>query len=112
MVSIRSRSRNPQAQYELGVMYSDGSGVDQDFKEAMKWLLLAAPKGIAPAHYKLGIMYKEGRCVERNFNEAEKWLRLAVVQGVENVQYQLGVLLLRKATVEGTRSAVAYGDHR
>ena len=88
-------------------MYFDGSGVDQDAKEAAKWLRLAAPKGVADAQYRLGILYKEGRGVDQNFNEAEKWLRLAAAQGVERAQTELGALLLKKAIRDKANSAAA-----
>ena len=33
------------AQYNLGVMYENGQGVPQDYKEAVKWYRLAAEQG-------------------------------------------------------------------
>ena len=35
------------AQYNLAVMYDDGKGVLQDYKEAVKWYRLAAEQGYA-----------------------------------------------------------------
>ena len=34
-----------EAQYELGVMYADGSGVPRDHSEAVKWCQKAAAQG-------------------------------------------------------------------
>ena len=33
------------AQYNLGLMYQKGKGVPQDYKEAVKWYMLAAEQG-------------------------------------------------------------------
>jgi hypothetical protein len=88
-------------------MCFDGIGVDQDFKEAAKWLRLAAPKGVADAQYRLGILYKEGLGVDQNFSEAEKWLRLAAGRGIEKAQTELGALLLKKAILDKANSAAA-----
>ena len=33
------------AQYNLGVMYDNGQGVQQDYKEAVKWYRKAAEQG-------------------------------------------------------------------
>jgi TPR repeat protein len=97
----------------MGVIYSDGIGIEQDVKEAAKWLRKSAPKGIADAQFRLGLMYKEGRGVEQNFKEAEKWLGLAAGQGIEKAQYELAVLMLRKAMIDRAKSATATeGDHR
>ena len=46
------------AQYNLGVMYDNGDGVPQDYKEAVKWYRLAAEQGDASAQYNLGLMYE------------------------------------------------------
>ena len=38
------------AQSGLGYMYQEGQGVEQDFKEALKWYQKAADQGYAAAH--------------------------------------------------------------
>ena len=80
------------AQYNLGVMYNEGDGVLQDYKEAVKWFRLAAEQGHANAQYNLGQMYRKGNGVPQNYKEAVKWYRLAAEQGQVNAQYNLGVM--------------------
>ena len=46
-----------KAQYNLGVMYYNGYGVPQDYKEAARFYTLAAEQGDADAQYNLGLMY-------------------------------------------------------
>jgi len=69
------------AQFNLGSMYDNGEGVEQDFKEAVKWYRKAAEQGHANAQTYLGVMYATGRGVENDEEEAIKWLRKAAEQG-------------------------------
>ena len=69
------------AQYNLGIMYCNGQGVLQDYKEAVKWYRLAAEQGYAAAQYNLGLMYRNGDGVPQDYQEAVKWYRLAAEQG-------------------------------
>jgi len=39
----------------LGLIYSKGQGVPQDYKEAVKWYRLSAEQGVAQAQYNLGV---------------------------------------------------------
>ena len=49
------------AQYNLALMYSNGKGVIEDDKEAVKWYRLAAEQGYAVAQYNLGAMDSQVR---------------------------------------------------
>ncbi|MBI3039708.1 sel1 repeat family protein [bacterium] len=51
------------AQDLLGVMYKLGDGVSKDYKEAEKWLRLAASQGDSDAQHNLGVMYYNGEGV-------------------------------------------------
>jgi localization factor PodJL len=39
------RSRRPDSQYNLGILYARGIGVEHNFAEAYKWFSLAAKEG-------------------------------------------------------------------
>ena len=45
------------AYYNLGWLYANGEGVEQNFKEAVKWYQKAADQGLANAQASLGVMY-------------------------------------------------------
>ena len=81
-----------EAQYSLGVMYSNGIGVPQDDKTSVKWYTLAAEQGVANAQYNLGIYYLQGQGVLQDYKTAVKWFTLAAEKGVAIAQYDLGVL--------------------
>jgi len=80
------------AQYNLGIMYVNGRGVPQDYKEALKWFRKAAEQGEAMAQNNLGGMYDRGKGVPENYKEALKWYRKAADQGFDIAQFNLGTM--------------------
>ena len=69
------------AQYNLGLCYHYGDGVEQNYEEAVKWYTLAAQQGLDEAQYHLGLCYLRGEGVEQSNEEAVKWFTLAAQQG-------------------------------
>ncbi len=70
-----------EAQYNLGVMYDEGAGVDRDLASAADWYRRAAEQGFVDAQTNLGMMYYQGQGVPRNYQEAARWFRQAADQG-------------------------------
>jgi len=48
---------DPISQYNLGVMYKDGKGVNKDIGEAIFWLKKASNQGLLEAQYLTGLYY-------------------------------------------------------
>ena len=67
----------PRAQYELGSMYHDGTGVTKDLKESFKWTRKAAEQNHLQAQYELGFMYEYGEGAEEDFVMAYVWYNIA-----------------------------------
>jgi TPR repeat protein len=87
----RAEQGDAKAQCELGDLYYHGNFLyPQDYKEAAKWLRLAADQGQVLAQYLLGQCYRDGNGVQKDLTEALKWYRLAAEQGYANAQYTLG----------------------
>ena len=61
----------------MGSMYAQGQGLNQDYKEAVKWYRLSAEQGYADGQSNLGIMYAEGRGVTQDYLRAQMWFNLA-----------------------------------
>jgi len=80
------------AQSNLGVMYEQGRGVAQNYREAMRWFRLAAVQGNASAQSNLGVMYYKGQGIAQDYAEAMKWYRLAAEQRNPEAQFNLGVM--------------------
>jgi tetratricopeptide (TPR) repeat protein len=88
---------HPNAQFNLGQMYSLGQGVAKDPAAAVKWYRMAADKGFADAQLKLGIAYDDGVGVQQDYKEAAKLYRLAATnphpqEGRAIAEFSLGVL--------------------
>ena len=65
------------AQYNLGRLYLDGTGLDRDQRQAARWFNLAAEKGHAPAQALLGQLLVNGQGVPRQRARGLMWLALA-----------------------------------
>lgn len=56
----RAEAKIAAAQYHLGIMYSNGTGVPEDDAEALKWFRKAAEQGHRNASVLLGGLYSIG----------------------------------------------------
>ena len=79
-----------EAQCNLGACYANGTGVPQDYTEAVRWYRLAADQGLAEAQSSLGTCYVNGTGVPQDYSEAVRWYRLAADQGLAEAQSVLG----------------------
>lgn len=70
-----------EAQYNLGVLYDEGAGVEQDLAVAADWYRKAAEQGFIDAQTNLGTMYYYGQGVARDYHAAAHWFQLAADQG-------------------------------
>lgn len=75
--------------YDLGEMYEEGIGVEQNDVQAVYWFRMAAEQGNATGQWLLGTMYQDGRGVEQNDEQAVHWFRKAAEQGDEVAQLLL-----------------------
>ncbi len=68
----QAESGTKEALYDLGLLYSIGQGVDQDFIEAHKWFNLAAIRGMKSAQ-----IDRAEIAVDMSNNEISKAQRMA-----------------------------------
>jgi TPR repeat protein len=80
------------AQHNLGVMYANGWGVLQGYKQAVRWYRKAAEQGYAGAQYNMAVVYANGRGVLQDDKQAVHWYRKAAEQGYADAQYNLGIM--------------------
>ncbi len=66
-----------EAQFDLGVLYAQGRGVQRDLTEAARWYRKAAAQGNAEAEFALGQMYSRGWGVPRDEADALRWFEMA-----------------------------------
>ena len=65
------------AQYNLGVMYMNGTGVPANMQRAIELFKQAALQGAPDAAFNLGIIYGQGAGVPMDISEARKWFSMA-----------------------------------
>ncbi len=82
---------NADAQYNLGILYQKGLGVEKNPKAAFIWYKRAAANGHTDAMYNLGIMYNKGRVIYRSPKDAIKWWKKAAELGNAEAQFNIAV---------------------
>lgn len=60
MVSVAAEHGQSSPRYDLGTFYKWGTGVKQDYQEAIKWYRLAAEDGVSSAQFNLAEIYADG----------------------------------------------------
>jgi len=83
---------DPNAEYNLALMYALGQGTAQDYQKAAEWYQKAAEQGVPAAEYNLGVMYANGQGVKQDSEEASKWFRKAADEGIGDAETSLGEL--------------------
>ncbi len=87
-----------KSQYNIGLMYENGNGVERRPDLAFFWYQMAALNGNNDAKYNLGGLYFRGEGVERSIEEAVRWWTEAANAGDPNAAYNLGVVLAGDGT--------------
>ena len=102
LASLQALAKNndPKAQFYLGIRYSFGQGVEQDYQEAVNWYRKSAEQGDARAQYNLGICYSQGEGVEQDSQKAVVWYKKSAEQGIAEAQYNLGICYKKGEGVE------------
>jgi len=93
--SAAAEEGHADSQFNLGLMYEHGIGVDKDEKEAVVWYRKSAVQGFAFAQYNLAVLYENGRGAAVDFVQANEWYRKASLQGDPLAIGNLGMLYLR-----------------
>lgn len=83
---------HPAAQVNLGLLYEEGKGVEQDYAKALTWYRRAAAQDYAEAQYRLGLLHETGRGVGEDPAEAVAWYRRAALGRDTEAMESLGRL--------------------
>jgi TPR repeat protein len=81
-----------RAQYNIGVCYHHGEGVDKNFQKSLMWYETAAKRGFPAAQNNLGFCYGRGDGVPQNWEISASWYRKAAAQNDRTAQYNLGCI--------------------
>ena len=80
------------AQYQLGLLYQTGNGVEENIYQAIHWLTRAANANHVQAQYALAMLYRENASKPGDEQRAVNWYRRAAQAGNADAQYSLGLL--------------------
>jgi len=84
-----SREDDIDAQYQLGLTYDYGRGVERDFVRAVKHYRNAAERGHTDAQYEMGNMCAYAQGTAHSESEAFNWYLKAALQGHKDAQAML-----------------------
>ena len=110
---------HPHAQYQLGMYYWLGEGVDEDNREAAKWLELAANQNHADAQLTLAHLYDDGDEVGQDLQKAFDLYERCAKQGHAAAMRVLGEWYMKgKGVVRDEAKGLSFfqsasqtGDH-
>src|SRR5215472_3357192 len=104
----KANAGDPESQYELGLDYDRGVGVEKNEYEAMRWYGMAANSGHVNAQNNLGYLYETGPKALKDMAEAVKWYQRAAAYGNAWAQFNLGRLYLYGLGVKRNDEEAAY----
>jgi TPR repeat protein len=82
-----ARQGCPTCEHNIGHIYSDGHGVEQNIDTALEWYTKSAEKGHASAQNNVGGVHRK----KGQHEEAFKWFMKAANQGDIYAEYNLGI---------------------
>jgi TPR repeat protein len=90
-MSRAAKVKDPEAQYQLGLMYLEGIGLEKNDEQAFKYISWSAAQNHAKAQQKLGDMYEQGIGTNPNAEEAAAWHEKAAAQAQADALEKLKV---------------------
>ncbi len=84
---------NKEAQFQVGVIYERGIGIESNQSQAAQWFEKSALQGYMDAQFNVAIMYAVGRGVEADEGKAMMWLAKAAKQGDKEARKLLNEII-------------------
>lgn len=91
---------DPLSSYNLGVLYANGLGTEQDAVRALVLYRQSAEAGYAPAQFNLGMAYLRGEGVNVDYKAAARWWLKAAEQKNIQATFNLATLYMKGLGVE------------
>ena len=86
-----ARIGDPNAQYDVALMYANGVGVTKNLAQALVWAETAAEKGHSSAQYLLGRTYQQGLGTAKDHQKALVWYLRASEKGNDKAALKLAL---------------------
>jgi TPR repeat protein len=103
--SIAAKEGLALAQYNLGILYFTGRGVERDADEAYRWTSAAAEQGHVAAQFNLATLLMTGEGVTKDASSAVSWYSRAAKAGHPEAASELATLFFDGREVERDRVA-------
>ena len=92
---VLAKNGDPEAQYNVGLIYANGKGVKADSAHAMEWYEKAARQNNAAAAYNLAQLYEHMENKDTHIYEKVKfWYEKSALGGLSQAQNNLAALYL------------------
>lgn len=91
---------DPEAQYQLGLIYLYGNDEPRDPAKAAQWFAKSSDQGFLPARRELGILLVSGEGVEKNLETGVQYLGQAADNLDPSALYHLGAMYEKGIGVE------------
>ena len=89
---LSAESGDAASQYQLGLLYDEGDGIEEDHEKALNWYSKSAEQGYAKAQANLSEIYLFDEGVDQNYEKGLYWAQKAAEQGDALGQVNLGII--------------------
>ena len=89
---LSAESGDAASQYQLGLLYDEGDGIEEDHEKALNWYSKSAEQGYAKAQANLSEIYLLDEGVDQNYEKGLYWAQKAAEQGDALGQVNLGII--------------------
>ena len=79
---------NPEAEFDVGLMYLTGDGIAKDAPQALAWLLKAANHELIDAQYNTALMYLKGDGIDTDTEQAFAWMTKAALNNAARLSHK------------------------
>lgn len=114
--TLSANAGDVAAEYNLGLMYQDGTGTAVNTTIGLKWLAQAATDGDYDAQIDLAKTYLIGYNVKPDIKESEKWLAQAYTNDPQSASADIKTVINRASSTAQMLIALWFysdaGDHR
>jgi len=81
LYEFAARRGDADSLHNLGMIYLEGKGTEQDCEAAIEFLKMAAERGCVPAMRKLGFIFYDGTLTELDLETSWLWFDLSRTAG-------------------------------
>ena len=78
---LKSKNNNDEGQFQVGLCYYNGDGVDKDLSQSFYWFNKSSEQKNDKALFRMALFYIEGIYVSRDIYQGRKYMLDAALKG-------------------------------